>query len=526
MNPVNSNNQPEPNANCTPLSSNCVVWQGPDIPCLTLCSGDTITKVVYELALKVCELNDNLFDVAGIDVDCLLQVGDTAPTTQESLIQLIVDKLCEALADDPVIPGPDQLYDLPLCLQYVDGDGNTITQVTQEDYIDLIAAAVCDLYSITDDHQAQLDSLDLRVTILENQTPTTGSPLINVTTNCASGPTPGLVLPIQMAFANFEQTFCDLSAVLGTIAQINAVTDYTGCATIENADSLMTPGTIMADLPGWVANPTTLAETLTNMWITICDMRAKIIDCCQEVVVCVPVPVTTLAISNVTSNNFQISWVAPNTGVGEAPLSYQVEVYNAVSNAPSGGALFTQNYPHPPTLPITLLNGSFNENKSYAVKVTAIYNCGSAEAVVVGIVRSSIVPLCINVQEITLPGTNVDCTVGGITSSYAEVNKRLSVSLINSATGTPYSNSGATINVDIQFELTNECGIQSYYTETFSIPALQSVDTLDYVESTRLYCAGQNACNQVSRVLGCVLSISGQNIPLCPGSIIPLCAQP
>jgi hypothetical protein len=65
MNPVRSNSNPDPNANCTPLSSNCVVWQGPDISCLSLCSGDTITDVVYQLALKVCELNDNLFDVAG-----------------------------------------------------------------------------------------------------------------------------------------------------------------------------------------------------------------------------------------------------------------------------------------------------------------------------------------------------------------------------------------------------------------------------------------------------------------------------
>jgi len=526
MNPVNSNTQPDPNFNCTPLSSNCVIWQGPDIPCLTLCSGDTITKVVYELALKVCEINDNLFDVAGIDVTCLLNIGDTSPTTQEALIQLIVNKLCEALTDDPIVPSPETLYTLPACLQYVDGDGNTITQVTQDDYIDLIATAVCDLYSITDDHQAQLDALDLRVTILENQTPATGSPLINVTTQCASGPTPGLVLPIQMAFANFEETFCDLSAVLGSIAQITAVTDYAGCATIETADSLMTPGTLMADLPGWTANPTTLAQTLTNMWITICDMRAKIIDCCQEVISCVPVPVTSLAVSGVTSNNFQVSWTTPAYGTGEAPVEYLVQVFNASANQPSGVPLYTQTYAHPATLPITISNGGYIENKNYAVKVTAVYNCGSSAATTIAVIKSSVIPMCINIEEIIRPATNVDCTAGGITNSYPETNKTITVTLQNSVTGTPINNTGANIVVTLYFELSDACGVQSYYTEVLTIAGGQSTVELDYTESTTLYCASTNTCATQTRTLGCIQSITGQSVQLCAGVPFNLCAQP
>ena len=39
MIPTNSNN---PN-NCDPISSNCVVWQGPDLPCVEICTGDTIS---------------------------------------------------------------------------------------------------------------------------------------------------------------------------------------------------------------------------------------------------------------------------------------------------------------------------------------------------------------------------------------------------------------------------------------------------------------------------------------------------
>ena len=37
---------------CSPLSSNCVVWQGPDIPCIDICNGDTVSDVIANLGQK------------------------------------------------------------------------------------------------------------------------------------------------------------------------------------------------------------------------------------------------------------------------------------------------------------------------------------------------------------------------------------------------------------------------------------------------------------------------------------------
>ena len=45
MKPLNLDNKP-----CSPISSNCVIWQGPDIPCIKLCTGDTVSDVVAKLA--------------------------------------------------------------------------------------------------------------------------------------------------------------------------------------------------------------------------------------------------------------------------------------------------------------------------------------------------------------------------------------------------------------------------------------------------------------------------------------------
>ena len=49
MIPTNSNS---PN-NCDPISSNCVIWQGPDLTCVDVCQGDTISNVVAALCTQL-----------------------------------------------------------------------------------------------------------------------------------------------------------------------------------------------------------------------------------------------------------------------------------------------------------------------------------------------------------------------------------------------------------------------------------------------------------------------------------------
>ena len=73
--------------NCTPVSSNCVIWEGPNIPCLSLCYGDSISDVMYRLATTYCELTS----LDNYDYSCL---RDNDPTTFNTLIQAIIDNVC------------------------------------------------------------------------------------------------------------------------------------------------------------------------------------------------------------------------------------------------------------------------------------------------------------------------------------------------------------------------------------------------------------------------------------------------
>lgn len=88
---------------CIKTSSNCVVWQGPDIPCLKLCNGDTITEVLYKLATKFCDTL-TLLDPTKYDISCFNDIS-CPPTDFSELFQLVIDQICAI----QLIPGPQGL---------------------------------------------------------------------------------------------------------------------------------------------------------------------------------------------------------------------------------------------------------------------------------------------------------------------------------------------------------------------------------------------------------------------------------
>lgn len=98
-----------PNSNCTKTSSNCIVWDGPDIPCLSLCKGTPVTAVLYQLAMKYCDVLAPLSEA--YDLKCLTNyVGD--PTSLPDVVQGLIDKICDLqLEEGPA--GPSGAPGLP-----------------------------------------------------------------------------------------------------------------------------------------------------------------------------------------------------------------------------------------------------------------------------------------------------------------------------------------------------------------------------------------------------------------------------
>mgnify|MGYP003670327522 FL=1 len=83
MKPLNLDNSP-----CSPISSNCVVWQGPDISCINLCTGDTVSDVVSAMAKELCTILDSL-KVTNYDLTCFNSTA-CGPEDFNALIQEFV----------------------------------------------------------------------------------------------------------------------------------------------------------------------------------------------------------------------------------------------------------------------------------------------------------------------------------------------------------------------------------------------------------------------------------------------------
>lgn len=275
MNPVRSSSNSE---NCVPISSNCVVWQGPDLPCLHLCKGDSVSDVVYKVAVEICNFKTDL-GLSDVDIQCLLDVCQTTPEpaiTLANILQLLVDKVCCLSDIVNNLPSPGNNYveptlQLPECLYIPDGVGGYITELKLDEYVQRVAFVLCDINTIVGDHTTELANHETRITALENAT----TPPISVY-NCLTSS----VEDIQTAVENVANTLCTYIPVLGSIPDL-LIAQSRQCITGADA-SLSTAGT-MSSLPGWNTTVNNLGQSIQNLWITVCDIRSAVEDlknCC------------------------------------------------------------------------------------------------------------------------------------------------------------------------------------------------------------------------------------------------------
>ena len=276
MTPIRSNLNKE---SCSPISSNCVIWQGPDLLCINLCTGDTISDVVYKLAVELCSLKDQL-NLSDLDLKCLVDACITCPEPEKMLgtvLQLLIDKVCD-LSD--IIAGlglggnNEVEVRLASCFiaDFTDSNGDITNPVPVSTYVQKIAQKVCAILTRLDGIDASITGLetgvidlDGRVTILENK----GN--VQVIPICSSSST---LKDINVAFNGLEQSFCNLRTVTGLPGDLSLVLNEE-CKAIPPSNvifSLLTPGQSL-----WTdGSSNTIADTLTHMWKAICDLRGAV----------------------------------------------------------------------------------------------------------------------------------------------------------------------------------------------------------------------------------------------------------
>lgn len=268
-----NNNTPAP---CNPISSNCVVWQGPDLPCIDLCNGDTISDVVAKLAEKLCEIIDAACscnpDLTGLDLKCALPAGSVFdPSDIVGTLQYIIDYLCDLINTNASVDS----YSLPKCLVYRDDLGNQITALPPVPWATLIGNSICDIVFSVGVLNQNVANIESRVAILEEcvlpcrpSLPTEQS----VVSTCIFA---GETVSVSTLLLALEQSYCKHIGAVGSTGQVGNAVGASGISI--SSRRLAIAGTV-GNIPGWIAAPKTLAETTGNQWRVIDDLYSAVSD--------------------------------------------------------------------------------------------------------------------------------------------------------------------------------------------------------------------------------------------------------
>lgn len=270
---------------CNNISSNCVIWQGPDIACIDLCTGDTVSEVVAKLAEKLCDIISGVQsepDLSGFDLKCALPTG-TAPSTLKDNLQAIVDYICDLPSGGG---GTTTLPNINLCtnLQYNDpATGAVVTSLPLDQYALLVGNKVCDILDSITTINNTLTSLGDRITILENCVLPCSSGSVNEAQIISQCVVPGgQLVNVSVVLLALETRFCALETATGTPTLINNAISQQSLT--SSYTLLSNPSTNYGSQTGWHTSATTLAQSVQNQWIVLDDLYHAIqtiqLNCC------------------------------------------------------------------------------------------------------------------------------------------------------------------------------------------------------------------------------------------------------
>lgn len=319
MKPLNYDNSP-----CSPISSNCVIWQGPDIPCIKLCAGDTISDVTAKLATELCAVLETL-NVSNYDLSCF-NLTACAPNDFTALVQFLIERICAIQTELDIVADPatspvnvpksasaDTLVTVAPC--FVVG---TQTVMTVSEYAIESGTKICSLIQQITIINNNIINLDLRVTSLESA-PAPSFILPSIAVDCTLSGTivsPGSyqIDAVLSALINDNTNgYCSLKAATGQPADILAAV-LSQC--IVDADLSLVYGTAfsVAYAGSWIisANLNTAADAINNLWIAVCDIYNYVQNFTVSSTDTATININVGAGNNISANISDTGWVDLN----------------------------------------------------------------------------------------------------------------------------------------------------------------------------------------------------------------------
>ena len=448
MIPTNSSGQ---NNGCDNISSNCVIWQGPDIACIDLCNGDTISEVTAKIAQKVCDLITNGVSanpsLTGLDLSCLNIPGVT-PTELVPVLQAMTTAICSNNNRSNSNPKQQVQNDLPImtlpaCLQYNDSNGNPVTELRLDLFASLIANQVCTNLASINLINSTLTSFSSRLDILEACVlPCSGTVAeVQIIPTCVS--TKGVLTNVSVVVLALESEFCALRDAVGTVALITQAINQT---TITGSTTTLSNNSVSyGSINGWNNNPPTLAQSVQNAWIVIDDMYNAIADIQNN---CCPSGCDSVVFASTAATSYDMT-----TGlIGSIVFNFTGSTIPAGFNDCAGFSKIT----------VTDATGS---SLTQQVSVASLQNQSSGYTFNLGSLRTS-QDLSVSIEYCVTDGTDTcESTIGSTISGYVPCPGSVSLSGISQTEMTVNFNNTLGTNASYLLEVLDAAGssvIQSY----------------------------------------------------------------
>jgi hypothetical protein len=533
---------------CLPTSSACVKWEGPSIPCLTICKGESIEQVIVELSSIVCTTKDSI-DISSLDFNCLVPNGQANPTTIKQLLQLLITKSCQTSTVDPGTGGGDSnlpVIDLPACLQYQDNSNNIITSLGLDEYAEYLANSMCEILQDVSDINQQIITINAGLNAIStggSGSGGSGSASVTVTSKCLSSTQPGAVIPIAQAFQTMEESLCeDYLTPMTTPAHLS---QFNLTASLcPNKDTLTPCGGKYGDISGWVQNPLTSFEHLKNMALAIC----KLDECAKYAPsgICVALPVVDIQITNLTTTGCYIKWTNPLSYFNpdlDDPVEIRFEFYHpsnlttpitlaAGPNSGGGTQTYMSFQPSSFNNNNNLVNGSFQAGVEYVIRGYARYTtCGTSLTFFEK--KSKVKELNVSAlihYSLQNPVTTVKTCDALLDESYVEVKRSIRLELRKPTDGNYIVNAtGQKIKAKFNLYFSNPCNVDSNGTPIVEVQSVTveiannaAFGSVDFIEYEKIPCtvSGILLCKDATRVLKCLVEVKLEDGTPLPSSVL------
>ena len=192
------------------VSTNCVTYQGADIPCLGICKGSNLSVVEMAIANRLCELSD-LTDATIITVPaCIIAAWNAGQEDKTilNLLQFALDQICVLQAEITVLQTP---VEPKVTLDYACCSTNscvTTGKVTLSVALQNIINCICEVKSEITDLKNTVNTLKSEILVLEDQI---NNPLNGI------GALQTQLVTQQISIATLQSTVACIISQVGTI---------------------------------------------------------------------------------------------------------------------------------------------------------------------------------------------------------------------------------------------------------------------------------------------------------------------